>query len=138
MQTVPVTSTFTHYLIEIEHGALDQGPAVLAEDDRDLAVLLPIGDYQAFQRWQEEQPTRPSTMPPDFANEVAAFERMKPTLQDQYGGQVVAIYQGKVVATGLDKMTVLGRVLDEYGPVQCYIEWVEPESPRQARVTRLG
>lgn len=66
---------------------------------------------------------------PSLPGEVAAFERLKPTLQEQYGGQAVAIYQGQVVAAGDDKMAVLGRVLDEYGPVPCYIEWVEPESP---------
>lgn len=135
MQTLPLKSTYTHYLIKIERSALDRGPAVLAENDRAVAVLLPVDDYQAFQRWRETQPTRPVTMPPEFASEVAAFERLKSALQEQYGGQVVAIYQGAVVAVGRDKMAVLGHVLDKYGSVPCYIEWVEPDSPRRTRVT---
>ncbi len=98
-----------------------------------VTVLMSMNDYLTFRQWQKQ--AVPSPMPPEFADEVAAFERLKPTLQAQYGGQVVAIYQGQVVATGDDKMAVLGRVLDEIGPVPCYIEWVEPESPRRARIS---
>ncbi|MBX2999644.1 MAG: hypothetical protein KF893_14090 [Caldilineaceae bacterium] len=74
------------------------------------------------------------TVPPEFLDSIAAFERLLPQLLEQYRGQAVAIYQGRVVASGDDKMAVLGQVLDEYGPVPCYIEWVDPESPRRARV----
>jgi len=109
---------------------------VLEENDQPVAVLLSMNDYQTFRQWQKQKQAVPSfSMPPEFADEVAAFERLKPTLQAQYGGQVVAIYQGRVVATGDDKMVVLGRVLDEIGPVPCYIEWVEPVSPRRARIS---
>jgi len=134
MRAVIVSSTSTHYLAKIERTTLDQGPTVLKADDRAVAVVLPVDDYQAFEQWQKQQQALPSSMPPDFANEMAAFERIKPALQDAYGSQAVAIYQGQVVAAGHDKMAVLGQVLDEYGPVPCYIEWVEPESPRRVRV----
>lgn len=83
---------------------------------------------------QKEQQALPSPVPSDFAAEVNAFEQLRPTLLTQYSGRVVAIYQGRVVATGDDKMAVLGQVLDEYGPVHCYIEWVEADSPRRVRM----
>ncbi|MGB5053108.1 MAG: hypothetical protein WBO24_01790 [Nitrospirales bacterium] len=124
-----------HYLVEIDRTTLDQGPTLLEENDQPVAVLLSINDYQTFRQWQKQVAPSFSSMPPEFADEVAAFERLKPTLQAQYGGQVVAIHQGRVVATGDDKMAVLGRVLDEIGPVPCYIEWVEPSSPRRARIS---
>jgi len=135
MQSVSVTSTPIHYFVEIERTALALGPTLLEENDQPVAVLLPISDYQTFTRWQEEQPPLPSPIPSDFAAEVEAFEHLKPTLLERYGGQVVAIYQGRVIATGDDKMAVLGKVLDEYGPVHCYIEWVDANSPRRARIT---
>jgi len=135
MQTVPVTSTPIHYFVAIERTTLERGPAILEENDQPVAVLLPMDDYRTFQQWQKEQQALPSPVPSDFAAEVNTFEQLRPTLLEQYRGQVVAIYQGRVVATGDDKMAVLGQVLDSYGPVHCYIEWVEPDSPRRARIT---
>ena len=35
-----------------------------------------------------------------FEQEVAAFERLKPTLIEMYPGQYVAIYLGEVIGTG--------------------------------------
>lgn len=134
MQTVPVTSTPIHYLVEIKRTTLAHGPAILEENEQPVAVLLPMDDYHSFQKWQQAQQTIPSAIPAEFASEVDAFERLRPTLLDRYAGQAVAIYRGRVVATGDDKMTVLGQVLDEYGPVHCYIEWVEAGSPRRVRM----
>jgi hypothetical protein len=74
------------------------------------------------------------SIPAEFEREVAAFERLKPALQDQYRGRAVAIYQGQVIAAGNDKMAVLDMVLETFGPVLCYIEWVVPEAPRRARI----
>ncbi|PKO23569.1 MAG: hypothetical protein CVU38_03405 [Chloroflexi bacterium HGW-Chloroflexi-1] len=84
---------------------------------------------------QETQPALGSlSVPAEFEREVAAFERLKPALHDQYGGRAVAIYQGQVIAAGDDKMAVLDTVLETSGPVPCYIEWVAPEAPRRARI----
>jgi len=135
MQSVSIVSTANHYRVEIDRMALAHGPTLLEVDDQPVAILLPISEYQSFVRWQEEQLPLPTPLPTDFAAEVKAFEQLKPTLLEKYGGQAVAIYQGRVIATGDDKMAVLGQVLDEYGPVHCYIEWVEPQTPRRARIT---
>ncbi len=74
------------------------------------------------------------SIPPQFAQEVAAFERLKPELLKKYPRRVVAIHQGQVVAVGDNRMDVLGIVLDKLGSVPCYIEWVEQETPRRVRM----
>jgi hypothetical protein len=69
-----------------------------------------------------------------FEQEVAAFEQLKVTLLQQYAGKFVAIYQGKVVASGNEKLTLLDRVREEFGNVVCYIEQVTPDAPRTVRI----
>jgi hypothetical protein len=69
-----------------------------------------------------------------FEQEVAAFEQMRSDLLTQYAGQFVAIYQGKVVASGSEKLALLDKVREEYGNVVCYIEKVAPDSPRTVRM----
>jgi hypothetical protein len=81
-----------------------------------------------------EEQGRPSA-PPEFLREAAAFARLKPELLKHYKGRVVAIHQGEVVAVGDDRMDVLGIVLEKLGPVPCYIEWVEEQTPRHAHIT---
>lgn len=88
----------------------------------------------ALTEWLEREAPRLSSMPSAFAAEVAAFEQMKPALMEQYGGQAVAVHGGQVIVAGSDKMAVLADVVKTYGPVPCYIEWVEPASPRRARI----
>lgn len=81
--------------------------------------------------------TRPidkDRIPPNFEAEVAAFERLKPELLKQYPGQAVAIYQGKVIAVGPDKMTVLGEVYEQYGEIHCFVEQVVETTPRRVRI----
>lgn len=68
-----------------------------------------------------------------FAEEVAAFEQLRPALLEEYEGQYVAIYQGEVVASGEDKLALLHRVRERFGHVVCYIERVAPDSPRTVR-----
>ena len=69
-----------------------------------------------------------------FAQEIAAFEQLKPTLFQQYAGEFVAIYQGKVVASGSEKLALLDQVREQFGNVICYIEKVAPDSPRTVRM----
>lgn len=72
-----------------------------------------------------------------FEQEVAAFEKLKPTLLEQYTGKFVAIYQGNVVAIGDDKLNLLDEVRKRFGHVVCYIEKVAIDSPRTARIPSL-
>lgn len=69
-----------------------------------------------------------------FEQEVAAFEKLRPALLEQYGGQYVAIYQGKVIASGEEKLALLDSVRDRLGHIVCYIEKVTPDSPRTVRM----
>lgn len=68
-----------------------------------------------------------------FLTEVAAFEKLKPSLLKTHLGQVVAVYQEKVVAVGSSREAVLQEVTTEFGNVPCYIEWVEENVPRKIR-----
>jgi hypothetical protein len=72
-----------------------------------------------------------------FEQEVAAFEQLKPALLKQYAGRYVAIYQGKVVASGDEKLTLLDQVREQFGPIVCYIEKVSPDSPRTVRLPSI-
>ena len=75
-----------------------------------------------------------SEMTQAFEIEVAAFEQMRAELLTQYAGQYVAIYQGKVVASGSEKLALLDKVREQYGNVVCYIEKVATDSPRTVRM----
>lgn len=134
MKTVLLKETPTRYIIEVEQEALEQGPTLLQRNGEPVAVLVPLGEYQAFQDWQAAQ--RASAMPddPEFEAEVAAFERLKPELLKRYPGRAVAIHQGQVIEVGDDKMDVLERVRRRLGDVRCYVEWVEPDAPRRVRI----
>lgn len=136
MKTITLKVTSTHYLLEVDRASVGQEPILLQADGEPVAVWVSPADYDAFQTWQAAQQT-PSAppVPAEFEREVAAFEQLKPLLQEQYGGRVVAIHQGQVVAVGSDKMAVLDSVLETLGPVPCYIEWVEPDTPRRVQIS---
>jgi hypothetical protein len=69
-----------------------------------------------------------------FEQEIAAFEVLKPALMEEYAGKYVAIYQGKVVASGDNKLEVSRQVREQYGLVNYYVERVAPDSPRTVRI----
>lgn len=69
-----------------------------------------------------------------FEQEVAAFERMRSALLEKYPGQYVAIYQGKVIAIGDEKLVLLDQVREQFGHIVCYIEKVAADSPRTVRI----
>ena len=70
-----------------------------------------------------------------FEREIAAFERLKPTLLKEYPGQYVAIYQEKVVAHDDNKLETAQQVREQYGPVIYYVEQLLPDTPRTVRIT---
>ena len=69
-----------------------------------------------------------------FEQEVAAFERMRAALLEEYPGQYVAIYQGQVIASGDEKLVLLDQVREQFGHIVCYIEKVAVDSPRTVRM----
>lgn len=72
-----------------------------------------------------------------FEREVAAFEHMRTELLTQYADQFVAIYQGKVIASGREKLALLDQVREQYGDIVCYIEKVTLDSPRTASMPSI-
>ena len=69
-----------------------------------------------------------------FEQEVEAFERLLPTLRQQYEGAYVEVHQGQVIAHGQDKLELLRHVRQEHGRIVCYIEQVAADLPRKARI----
>jgi hypothetical protein len=72
-----------------------------------------------------------------FEQEIAAFERMRAALLEQYPGQYVAIHQGAVIATGNEKLVLLDQVREKFGHIICYIEKVTIDSPRTIRMPSI-
>ena len=135
MKTVSLKETPAHYLIEVDRAAMEQETTILQRDGQAVAVVVPIAEYRTFQKWRVARRRPSSSIPPDFEAQVAAFERLKPELLECCRGRVVAIYQGQVIQVGDDKMEILAQVLERLGNVHCYVEWVEPDAPRRARVS---
>ncbi len=104
--------------------------------------LIDLAAFVEFLRFKanidtEAKPSKKTATPPapaEFLQAVAAFERLKPELLNQYSGRVVAIYQEQVVAVGDDRLSVFSEVVSKFGYVPVYIEWVEPETPRRVRM----
>jgi hypothetical protein len=131
---IEVQGTPTHLIIHLERKTLQQNGIVLKEHGKPIATLIPIvtdeptpGEHKTT---VPERPTEASRFP-EFEQEIIAFEQMKPELLKLYSGQAVAIYQGKVVATGKNKMDALRNAEKLMGSIHCYVEWVEPVTPRQ-------
>lgn len=70
----------------------------------------------------------------EIQNEIDAFERLKPTLLEQYPGQYVALRKGEVVASGNEKLAVSRRAREHYGPGGYYVALVTPGEPRIVRM----
>ena len=62
--------------------------------------------------------------------EYAAFLRMLPELLQSHRGQYVAIHEGRVVASGLDKIAVARESYRQFGPVEILVRLVTDARPR--------
>ena len=83
------------------------------------------------------QPSKMVEKGSSFEQEIDAFERLMPMLLEKYPDSYVAIYQGKVVGSGDEKMALLRQVREEFGQVTCYIEKVTPEYPQTVRIPSM-
>jgi len=132
MKAKVIKETPSTYLIEVAREGKEQEPVLVRSEGKPLAVLIPYEEYQDYKAWKAAQTPKPRY--PEFEAEVSAFERLKPDLLTTHKDKVVAIYQGKVIEVGEDRMDVLGQVIKNYGYVQCYIEQVIPETPRRVHI----
>ena len=133
MKIINVKEAQMHYLVET---GLSQ-PAILQRDGEPVAAIIPIEEFNAFREWKSNLTRQKSKKHLDFEAEIAAYERLRPELLKRYQGRVVAIAQGQVVEVGDKqdtKMSVLTRVRARLGNIPCYIEYVEANTPRRARV----
>jgi len=118
------------------------------------SIQLPANLYEAVQReaatrqktvdnlvteWVAERLKRSEKEESIIAleREIAVFEQMRPQLLLAHEGDYVAIYQGKVVAAGSEKLSLLGQVREQFGNVICYIEQVTSDAPRKVRLPSL-
>lgn len=131
---IEIQGTPTHLIIRLERKSLRRKRIVLKEHGKPIATLIPVSlDEDANEETANrtsEQPAEASKFP-EFEQEIRAFEAMKPELLKLYLGQAVAIFQGKVVATEKNKKDALRNAEKKLGPIRCYVEWVEPSTPRE-------
>jgi hypothetical protein len=114
-----------------------QLPSELYDAVRQRADVLHKSPDSLVSEWVAEQldTAEADEAEAGFEAEAAAFDRLRSSLLEQFDGQYVAIYQGKVVASGRDRFELLRQVHQEFGPVPCYIDLVEPDSSiRKVRV----
>ena len=80
------------------------------------APLLPV---PAEDKWRSEQ---------------RAFRSLLPELLKTHRGQYVAIHQGRVVESGLDKLDVAGRAYARFGYVPIFVSLVTDQQPLPVRL----
>jgi PHD/YefM family antitoxin component YafN of YafNO toxin-antitoxin module len=108
----------TVYNVSVEENDLTRQPIILKQNNREVAAIIPIEKYRAFQAW-EKQLDKPLLTYPEFEAEKAAFERLESSLIATHRGKYVAIRGGQVVDSDEDKLTLIARVYDTrgYGPM---------------------
>jgi hypothetical protein len=139
MKTLSLKETQAPYTLTLDEAALAEGPVHVIQGEQIIGVLVPPDEYEQFRAWRETQGRRIQTQQRHeaFEREVAAFERMLPELLQKYRGQVVAIYNSRVVEvsrSGEGIAEVAERVYDRIGYVPVYIQLVT-EEPRVYKIT---
>ena len=120
----------THYVnVPLSETTYQRIKHLAVERQREIGEM--IADYLA----ETLTPTPPQQDP--LAEEISAFEALKPELLKTHLGEFVAIYQQQIVGFDSDEMNLIRRVYEQYGPVSCYVEKIVPETPRKVRVTSM-
>ena len=111
------------YTVAIEENDLTRQPIILKQNGQEIAAIIPIEKYRAFEAWQKQQ-FEPLPHYPEFEAEKAAFERLEPSLMVDYKGKYVAIRGGQMVDNDEDKMMLITRVYKTLGPGPMYVHKV--------------
>jgi hypothetical protein len=114
-----------------------QLPSELYDVVRQRAAAQQKSPDSLVSEWVAEQldTTEADEAEAGFEAEATAFDRLRSSLLEQFKRQYVAVYQGKVVASGGDRFELLRQVHQEFGPIPCYIDLVEPDSSiRKVRI----
>lgn len=113
----------TSYTLAVEENDLADKPIILKQQGREIAAIIPIEKYRAFETWEKQQ-AGPQSRYPEFEAEKAAFERLEPSLAATYKGRYVAIKDGQMVDNDGDKMTLITRVHSTFGYGPIYVHKV--------------
>lgn len=134
MKTLTLKEGRAPYTLTFDEAWLTEGPVRVLQGDRTIGVLVPPDEYERFRAWQEAQQrqARVERIPEQFAQEVAAFERMLPELLSKYRNRVVAVHSGQVIEVGDTKAEVSERVRRRMGDAVVYIQRVS-ERPQVYR-----
>lgn len=123
-------------------------PLLLVQDEKPVAAVIPISDYQRFALWRENElrhkgvSEKPESVPVDsselvrrrayrksFEQERAAFYRLKPQLLETHRDQYVAVHGSQVVDSDTDDAELAKRVMAKYTHRAVYIQLVSEELP---------
>ena len=132
LSTADAIRVFLHQVVNT-HG-LPFRPTVKHQTTLSTIPIVDQQDADSFPAVSDDE--HPARLQ-QFKAEVAAFDRQLPELLNKYEGFFVAVHQGKVIASGQDKLALAQEVRDRYGNVVCYIERVIPDAPRKVRMTSM-
>ena len=88
-------------------------------------------ELPAFDTWAPAPPPNP------LADEERAFTRLLPELLTAHAGQYVAVFGGKVVGMGADKIEVAKQAYDNHGYRPILVRLVTDEPQRIAMLPSL-
>lgn len=127
MEKIVLREAQAPYTLMIDNKTLQDETIIVEQNGQPVAVLVPIGEYQAFRAWRQtqNQDDRRSPQQAAFERERAAFQHLLPELLRSNPGRVVAIYQGQVVEVGEEIGETLDNVYDRFGYVPCYVQRVQ-------------
>lgn len=130
MQKLILKETQAPYQVALSDAPFTGEVVILEKNGRAVAAVVPIADYNAFQAWRatEERKEQMAQEEAAIAREHQAFQQMLPDLLAAYRDRVVAIYQGKVIAAGDDRMEVWQRARQQTNGAPVYVQTVSQPS----------
>lgn len=114
------------YELAIDDEALAHEKIVLERDGQPVAVVVPIGEYEALRdRHGVRQEAEPESA--TLVANRAAFLAMKDQLLESHLGQYVAFKDGEFIDADPDDRALVLRLYDRFGVVPLYVKKVETE-----------
>lgn len=130
MQKVILKEAQAPYLVTLGDALFSGEVVILEKNGQSVAAMVPMADYDAFQAWRaaKERQEQMAQEEAAIAREHQAFQQMLPDLLADYGGRVVALYQGEVIGVGDDRMEVWQRARQQTNGAPVYVQTVSQPS----------
>lgn len=130
MQKVILKEAQAPYLVTLGDALFSGEVVILEKNGQSVAAMVPMADYDAFQAWRaaKERQEQMAQEEAAIAREHQAFQQMLPDLLADYGGHVVALYQGEVIGVGDDRMEVWQRARQQTNGAPVYVQTVSQPS----------